>query len=242
MRVTGAKKNPNLTTTTEPQVAVVSTTNGVKPRIHNVFIVDASGSMSGGKYENAISGVNELLQSIAADTDTENNVMIVEFEDTNIKTRLDLGEKVPAKYKGMGTGGMTPLNQAIGETLEYVEKKRKKDYDVDDKVLVSIFTDGGENSSDGKFRDPKNLSKYIKELETKGFTITFIGTQQEVNYAIQALAMDATNTLVHTNTAASVKMSFDKTVSARVMYSKSVARGEDVKAQFYTKTMEDEKK
>lgn len=102
MRVTGAKKNPNLTTTTEPQVAVVSTTNGAKPRIHNVFIIDASGSMSGGKYENAISGVNELLQSIAADTNTENNVMIVEFEDTNIKTRLDLGEKVPTKYRGYG--------------------------------------------------------------------------------------------------------------------------------------------
>ena len=238
MRVTGAKKNPNLTTTTEPQVAVVSTTNGVKPRIHNVFIVDASGSMSGGKYENAISGVNELLKSITTDVDTDNNVMIVEFEDRNIETRLDLGQAIPTSYKGMGTGGMTPLNQAIGQTLEYVEKKRKKDYNVNDKVLVSIFTDGGENSSGGKYRDPKKLSEYIKKLEGQGFTITFIGTQQEVNYAIQTLAMDATNTLVHTNTAASVKMSFDTTLKARKAYSKSVARGEDVKAQFYTKTLD----
>lgn len=238
MRVTGAKKNPNLTTTTEPQVAVVPTTNGVKPRIHNVFIVDASGSMSGSKYENAISGVNELLQSISNDTDTDNNVMIVEFEERNIKTRLDLGEKVPTKYKGMGTGGMTPLNQAIGETLEYVEKTRKKNYDVADKVLVSIFTDGGENSSTGVFRDPKNLSEYIKELESKGFTITFIGTQQEVNYAIQALAMDVTNTLVHTNTAASVKMSFNKTLKSRMAYSKAVANGEDVTRGFYTKSLD----
>lgn len=238
MRVTGAKKNPNLTSVTEQEVTVSTTTTGEKARIHNVFIVDASGSMSGGKYENAISGVNELLKSIVADTDTDNNVMIVEFEDKNIETRLDLGAKIPSSYKGMGTGGMTPLNQAIGQTLEYVEKKRKKEYGVNDKVLVSIFTDGGENSSGGKFRDPKKLSEYIKKLENEGFTITFIGTQQEVNYAIQALAMDASNTLVHTNTAASVKMSFDTTVKARMVYSKSVAKGEDVKAQFYTKTLD----
>ena len=238
MRVTGTKKNPNLTSTTEPQIAVVTTTNGVKPRIHNVFIVDASGSMAGSKYENAISGVNELLKSITTDVDTENNVMIVEFEGNNIITRLDLGQSIPKLYEGMGTDGMTPLNQAIGQTLEYVEKKRKNDYDVNDKVLVNIFTDGGENSSSGKYRDPKKLSEYIKILEDKGFTITFIGTQAEVNYAVQTLSMDSTNTLVHTNTAASVKSSFDKTLKARSAYSKSVARGEDVKAQFYTKTLD----
>ena len=203
-----------------------------------MFIVDASGSMSGGKYDNAINGVNELLKSIVADTDTYNNVMIVEFEGTNIQTRLDLGDKIPSSYKGMGTGGMTPLNQAIGQTLEYVENKRKKEYSVNDKVLVSIFTDGGENSSSGKYRNSKDLSEYIKNLENEGFTITFIGTQEEVNYAIQALAMDASNTLVHTNTAASVKVSFDKTLKARMVYSKSVAKGEDVRAQFYTKTLD----
>ena len=238
MRVTGAKKNPNLTLTTESPVAVVSTTNGDKAKIHNVFIIDASGSMSGGKYENAISGVNELLNDITKDVDTDNNVMIVEFEGDTIKTRLDLGQEIPSNYKGMGTGGMTPLNQAIGQTLEYVEKKRKSNYNVNDKVLVSIFTDGGENSSSGKYRSSGVLSSYIKKLENEGFTVTFIGTQEEVNYAVNVLAMAATNTLVHTNTAESVKMSFDRTVMSRKAYSKSVSRGEDVKENFYTKTLE----
>lgn len=237
MRVTGVKKNPNLITTTEPEVVVVTTKNDTKPRIHNVFIVDASGSMSGKKYDNAINGVNELLKSITNDTETENNVMIVEFEDSNIRRRLALNEWIPTEYVGMGTGGMTPLNQAIGETLEYVETVRKKDYDVNDKVLVSIFTDGGENSSIGKYSNSTYLGNYIKELEVLGFTITFIGTQNEVNYAIQTLSMDPTNTLVHMNTAASIKDSFNKTVMARSVYSKSVAKGEDVKAEFYTKTL-----
>lgn len=235
MRVTGAKKNPKLLTVTE-NVTIQSTTE--KPRIHNIFIVDASGSMSGSKYKNAIEGVNELLVSISNDNDTINHAMVVEFEDTNIITRLNLGDNIPSKYSGMGTGGMTPLNQAIGQTLETVEQIRKTKYNENDKVLVSIFTDGGENSSNGKFKNSEVLSSYIKKLENEGFTITFIGTKEEVNYAVQTLSMDLSNTLIHTNTAASVKASFDKTVLARNVYSKSVARGEDVKTQFYTKTLD----
>ena len=238
MRVQGAKKNPNLTQVSEPAVAVSANENQSKARIHNVFIVDASGSMSGGKYVNAITGLNELLVSIANDTDSENTATIVEFEDHNIKTRLDVATKIPKTYKGMGTGGMTPLNQAIGETLEYIVKTRKDKYDVSDKILVNVFTDGGENSSQGKYRNPDNLSSYIKELESQGVTVTFIGTKEEVAYAVQTLSMDISNTLIHNNTAADVKRSFDKTILSRQMYSKSVARGEDVSVNFYTKTID----
>ena len=193
--------------------------------------------MSGDKYTNAITGVNELLKSIVNDKDTKNTAMIVEFEGSTIKTTLELGTKIPETYKGKGTGGMTPLNQAIGETLEHVEKRRKNNYSEDDKVLVNIFTDGEENSSRGKFADKKLLDEYVQELKTKGFTITLIGTEEVVAYAINTLSLDASNTLVHNNTAADITRSFMDTVSARVMYSKSVSKGEDVTKRFYTKTL-----
>ena len=115
MRVQGAKKNPKLTDVTEVSAA---SNNPSQERILNVFIVDASGSMSGSKYNNAIRGLNDLLKSIREDKDTKNNVLIVEFEGTTIKRRLKLEDSIPSEYRGMGTGGMTPLNQAIGETLE----------------------------------------------------------------------------------------------------------------------------
>ena len=118
MRVQGAKKNPKLTQVSEPTVSVNE--NQTKSKIHNVFIVDASGSMSGSKYTNAIAGLNKLLVSISNDTDSENTVTIVEFEGRNISRRLDVVTKIPKTYKGMGTDGMTPLNQAVGETLEYI--------------------------------------------------------------------------------------------------------------------------
>ena len=237
MRVQGAKKNPKLTQVSEPTIGVSVNVNQTKSKIHNVFIVDASGSMSGGKYTNAIAGLNELLVSISKDTDSENTVTIVEFEGRNIARRLDVVTKIPKSYKGMGTDGMTPLNQAVGETLEYIVGVRQSKFDVADKILVNIFTDGGENSSTGKYREPNVLGLYIKELEEQGVTVTFIGTKQEVAYAIQSLHMDFSNTLVHNNTAADVKRSFDVTVSARQMYSKSVSRGEEVKTAFYTKTV-----
>lgn len=237
MRVEGAKKNPNLTNVSE---VVTGTTveNQTKSLIHNVFIIDASGSMSGGKYENAIAGVNELLVSISNDTDSDNTVTVVEFESSVIKRRVDVTSDIPTKYVGMGTGGLTPLNQAIGETLEYIVGVRKNRFNVTDKILINVLTDGGENASSGKYRLACDLGKYIKELESEGVTVTFIGTKHEVAYAVNSLSMDATNTMVHNNTAADITRSFGATLKARQAYSKSVSRGEDVKISFYTKTVE----
>jgi len=243
MRVEGANRNENLTKIPEAAVNVVVGDSQSKPTIHNVFIVDASGSMRGGKYNNAMIGLNELRNSIKKDTNTNNTLTIVEFEDTNIQTRLDFVTTIPDHYDGMGTGSMTPLNQAVGETLERTFKKRKDSFNEEDKVLVSIFTDGGENSSMGKYANDSQgratvLASFIKELEAKGFTITFIGTKEEVNYAINTLNMKASNTLVHNNTSADVARSFSRTVTARESYSKSVSLGEVVTENFYTKSVD----
>ena len=241
MRVQGAKRNPKLVDTT---TVTVNIPNGEKARIHNVFIIDASGSMSGSKYDNAINGVNEVLLDIKKDTDTINTVTIVEFEGRKISRRLDMenASSLPDKYREMGTGGMTPLNQAVGETLDYILKQRNSKFAKEDKVLVNVFTDGGENSSSGKYSNGYVLGEFIKTLEQDGFTVTFMGTQTEVQYATATLNLTASNTLVHTNTAASVKTSYDTTLRARKMYFKSVSLGEDVKTAFYSKTVESDNK
>ena len=213
---------------------------GAKKRVHNVFIVDASGSMAGSRYETAISGLNELLKSIKADQFTENTVTIVEFEERRIERILNLVTKLPDSYKGGGCGGMTPLNEAIGKTCEEIRNDRNTKYSKEDKVLVNIFTDGGENNSSGKYKNKDFLSSYLKELEADGFTVTFQGTQNEVAYAVNTLGISMSNTSVHDNTAASIKRSFAKTVSAREMYSKSVFSDEDVTMNFYSKTIEPE--
>lgn len=239
MRVQGTDKNPNLTQVTDVVVDTTTVTDSQsKQQIHNVFIIDASGSMGGSKYISAIDGVNELLVSIRKDTDTKNTVTIVEFESSRIERRVDVASDIPKKYTGMGTGGSTPYLQAIGETIEYVVGVRKSKFSENDKILVNILSDGEENSSSGKFVNKEFFSSYIKEHESKGVTVTFIGTKHDVAYAINHLSMDASNTMVHDNTATDISRSFGETVLARQAYSKSVSRGEDVKKSFYTKTIE----
>jgi Mg-chelatase subunit ChlD len=235
MRVQGAKINPNLVVVDDP---ILVSDNTSKPRIHNVFIVDASGSMSGSKYTSAINGLNEILNGIHSDVDSENTLTIVEFEGSSIVRRVLPNQTIPKTYRGMGCGGSTPYLQAIGETLEFIVQERVGNYDVNDKVLVNVFSDGEENTSTGKFSEPKVLKNYINELKNEGVTVTFVGTQSDVKYAVDYLAMDASNTLIHANTAASIKMSFNTTLKARAVYSKKVSLGEDVKTAFYSKTIE----
>lgn len=218
------------------------TINPVSPNsknvVHNVFIIDASGSMSGYRYENAINGVNVLLKDISEDTFTDNTVSVIEFEGNNIARKVFMSTDSLKSYSPMGTGGMTPLNQAIGETCEAVLEMRYKNFSSDDKVLVNVFTDGMENHSSGKYRNPEVLSKFIKELEAVGFTVTFQGNQAEVNYAINTLNLSFTNTSVHDNSAKGIADTFKRTAKARVMYSKSVSLGEDVVQNFYSKSVE----
>jgi uncharacterized protein YegL len=213
------------------------TVNTVKPTIHNVFLLDASASMSGAKYNNAVKGLNLLLENISKDTETNNTVMIVEFEQYRVVRRHELTDKPITSYIPMGTGGQTPLNQAIGETLEYVEVVRRNSFNENDKVLVNVFTDGQENSSQGIYKNPKFLGKYIKSLESKGFTTSFVGTKTEVAYAINTLNVDVSNTMVHNNTSDDITRAFIDTNMSRTRYSKMVAKGADVKRGFYTKTV-----
>ena len=222
------------------------TINPVSPNskkvVHNVFLIDASGSMQGSRYNTAISGVSELLQSISTDQFTENTLTIVEFHDTYVERRIFMDSKIPTSYIGRGAHGGTPLNQAVGETCEGVRDERNAKFSKEDKVLVNIFTDGEENNSHGKYANSSTLSSFLKELESDGFTITFQGTKNEVNYAVNVLRMSASNTSVHDNSAASIKMSFANTVSARVKYSKSVSNDEVVTDNFYSKAVDSDSK
>jgi Mg-chelatase subunit ChlD len=241
MRVTGVKRNKNLTNITE------KTTDTKKQRILNIFLIDASTSMNDyGRYSNAMLGVNTMLSDIKKDEYTENYVQIIEFADHDILTKLPLTNQIPDSYKGRGASGWTPLNQAVGETLEKIIAVRKKDFDVNDKILISVLTDGEENYSQGKWSNHKGggelLGKLIKELESEGVTVTFMGAKNEVNYAIDTLNLQASNTLVHDNTGAGILASYERTTVARQLYSKSVSRGEDVKKAFYTKTLEKDNK
>jgi uncharacterized protein YegL len=202
------------------------------PTIHNVYILDASGSMHGPKIQNAIVGINEEIRELKKDTTVNYTQTIVDFADsTDIKTTM---YKVPISTCGSFTTkdrGMTALNQAVGETLLRLDKDNKKD----EKVLVKIFTDGGENNSRGQFADSKNLAELIKKCESRNFTITFVGTAYDVNTVINTLNIHASNTLTHNNTAKGVQDAFMASAGATMMYSSNVKAKKAVTRGFFSK-------
>ena len=150
--------------------------------VYNLLIVDESGSMHS-IYEQALSGINETINGIRnAQTDYPNQnqyVSIVTFEGNGmgaVKTRRD---RVPvAKVEDMTgadyrPGGCTPLYDAMGQAITYLDATINEG----DAVLVTVITDGYENSS------TEYSGKAVKELVSrqreKGWTFAYIGANQD---------------------------------------------------------------
>lgn len=212
--------------------------------IHNVHIIDASGSMAGGKYDNAIKGVQmetEELKKAGSIIKYTNTIVEFSGDGKSCITTHCLLQPLE-KYRGFdprGADGYTPLYQAVGETIENLLRLVKKG----EKVLIKVFTDGGENSSTGIYRKREVLSKLIEKVQEENeFTVTFVGTETDVQHAVYYLGVDASNTLVHDNTERGIAQTYKMSTSATQAYSKRVSKGEDVKKNFYSKSVVKEEK
>ena len=172
-------------------------TTPAKTQVYNLVILDKSGSMESIKKE-AIDGYNETLGAIRAaqlkHIDTQDHfVSLAAFCDCGIQMIYD---KTPIKDAEKLTGKQyepcccTPLFDAIGKTV----KKLKADVkDVEDAaVLVTIITDGYENSS--KDWTGLAIKKLIDECKQDGWMFSFIGAGEDVVKV--ATTISVTNTVV----------------------------------------------
>ena len=204
-----------------------------KSTIHNVFIMDASGSMYGDKYDNGIKGIRELIESIKNDKLTDNTVTFIEFAHDvgSTKTHFFLAKDCSYAFLPRGANGGTPLYRVLGATIEKLLKA--PEINKDDKVLLNIVTDGDDTNG---FGDYTNLPLTLRKVqEENNFTITFVGTKSDVNRSIKKLNLDESNTLVHNNAGSGIKEAFNQTISSRTMYSSNVSKGIDVSVGFYKK-------
>ena len=190
-----------------------------KTQIYNLVILDKSGSMESIRKE-AIDGYNETLGSIKAtqlkfiDTQ-EHYVSLAAFCDCGIDMIYDM---TPIKDADKLTKEKydpcccTPLFDAIGKTVKALKKNIA---DVEDAaVLVTIITDGYENSS--KEWDGKAVSKLIEECKEEGWMFSFVGAGEDVVKV--ATTISITNTMVWENTSEGTKKMFDIENDARAEY------------------------
>ncbi|TXF85235.1 VWA domain-containing protein [Neolewinella aurantiaca] len=168
--------------------------------ITNLIIIDASGSMAS-KAEEIRGGLRLLFQEIKADAalcESKIRTIVTQFsspghfkELVNSKKAEKLTDELANAYEPQG---MTALFDAIGQGFQLVPDKQ-------DSVLVTIMTDGEENSSQEYSR------KSITELITKkragkpAWTITFMGTTEQAMKEAKSWGVSGGNALRINNNA-----------------------------------------
>lgn len=156
-----------------------------KPKLHIYFILDGSGSMAG-VQEDVVGGLNQFITD-QQELDNNDTLFTLTVFDTNVRKVYD-NEKIKnvSEVTKQSTllGGMTALLDSIGKTLADAEKVK---YGKNDKKLVVIYTDGGENSSYEYTNQA--LKSSIERLEGDGWNFLFMSADFDNFGQAQALGL-----------------------------------------------------
>ena len=166
-----------------------------KAQIHNLIIVDESGSMSG-LTQVTIGGINETIATIKkaqedfADTQ-QHYLTLVTFDNRRglppVRTHLDA---VPIStvdgFADYNPHGGTPLFDAMGESLTRLHERIKDDENATG--VVTVITDGMENSSH-KWNG-EALRRLIEQLKEEGWTFSYMGSCHDVVEVTMKLSID----------------------------------------------------
>ena len=163
----------------------------MKTKIYNLIILDESGSMENIKTA-ALNSINESLQSIRHAQkkyeEQEHYVTFVTFNN-DVKTLFDcvsidmINDLTPRDYN---PDCCTALYDAMGMSLGKLRRTVAKD----DKVLVTIVTDGYENAS--REYNAKAIKAFVEELKRQGWVFAYMGANQDVEAVGASLAISNT--------------------------------------------------
>jgi Mg-chelatase subunit ChlD len=161
--------------------------------IYNLILLDESRSMRTIMHV-TLNGLLETFHTIRAAQQQfpgqAHFVTLVTFNGADIKTLIDrqpidqLPEMPLSHYHPQNS---TPLYDALCKSLSRLELQI--DQDANYSVLVSILTDGAENSS--KEFSVDNATAMIKRLKGKDWAFTYMGADHCVEKVANALAIDS---------------------------------------------------
>lgn len=140
-----------------------------------VFILDRSGSMSG-LEKDTIGGFNGMIEKQKGNLkDTLVTTVLFDTEFDIIHDRVSLADIPKLTEEEYYVGGCTALLDAVGTTIEHIEKIHKyaRKEDVPEGTLFVITTDGMENASK-KFTYEK-IHELIEAKKKIGWEFIFLG-------------------------------------------------------------------
>lgn len=201
-------------------------------RVVNLIIMDESGSMSL-IYDQALMGLNETLDTVKRmqkqDKTIKQSVTLLTFNSTHTHYVFD---NAPANHtftihnNHYQPAGCTPLYDAIGRGISKVNAQTTDD----NTVLVTIITDGEENSS--REFDLQMVKRLIEKMKKQNWIFAFIGTDNlDVKGMAQQLSID--NDLTFSEDAEGTRQMFEKECAARVRLNKRLSEGEMISPNDY---------
>ena len=198
----------------------------IKTQIHNLVILDKSGSMESIRTQ-AINGYNETLGSIRATQlkfiDTQEHfVSLAAFCNCGIDMIHDMTPIKDAENltrENYNPCCCTPLFDAIGISVKALQNKLAGNPNT--AVIVTIITDGQENAS--REWNAKTVNKLIEDCKEEGWTFSFIGAGADVLKV--ATTISITNTMLWENTPEGTEQMFKRENKARMKYCKMFDAG-----------------
>lgn len=165
-------------------------------RIINLIILDESGSMNTIRQQ-ALSGVNETIQTIRSaqqeNPDDHQMISFVTFDSNynrkEVRVIIDnerIGNVQDIKEEQYTPYGGTPLYDAMGYSITALEKVVREG----DHVLVTVVTDGYENSS--RRYSAGEIKELVDALTAKGWVFNYIGANQDSERVAQGLGIRCT--------------------------------------------------
>lgn len=193
--------------------------------LHNVIILDRSGSMAGAKYETATRGViDELKEMDKHKGELSVTQTVIEFEgdekNPNVTVHTFMMPSSNVKtIRFKGTAGGTPLYLTIESTIN----KLLEHVNAGEKVLLKIFTDGADTTN----YNPATLKALINKVEElHEFTVTFEGTKFDGEKVHHDIGVKLDNMSFHANDVSSIKMSGLSRSKGTMNYMESYSKGE----------------
>jgi len=217
-------------------------TTDKKHQVHNLIILDESGSMESIK-STIINGFNELVQTIHGIEkqfpEQEHYISFVTFNG--------LGQKIPHFFepasnlkqiddKSYAPDATTPLFDAMGFAINKLKTALAGQSNYN--VLVTVLTDGEENAS--REHSALDIKFLIEELKLRNWTFTYIGTDHDVEKI--AFSLSINNTLRFEKNEEDIKKMFQRDQDSRISYSKKIRMNEDTKSNYFIPSDDEEKK
>lgn len=204
-----------------------------KHQVHNLIILDESGSMSDIK-STIISGFNELVQSVKGIEkqfpNQEHLITLVSFNNLENKLLhfIDPIKKLDSINESTyNPASMTPLFDAMGYSISKLKQylEGKENYS----VLVTILTDGEENAS--KEYTGIEIKNLVDKLKLQNWTFTYIGADHDVEK--MASSINIYNTMSFNKNDTDIKKMFSRELSSRVRFSLDINNKKDSDNDFY---------